>query len=211
MFTGIVQGIGQILSVAPTTCSWATEGDPRGLRLTIGFGSLPAEDVAIGDSIAVNGACMTVISRTADQFAVDVSMESLSKTTRLDQPGAVNLEKAMRASDRLGGHLVSGHVDGRAVLLSVSQVGESWQCRVGIDAALAPYVSQKGSITLDGVSLTVNTLTDTASGSEIMVNLIPHTWMATTLHERVAGDLLNVEVDQLAKQVARILERFHQS
>ena len=127
MFTGIVQGIGQILSVAPTTCSWAAEGDQRGLRLTIGFGSLPADDVAIGDSIAVNGACMTVDSRTADAFAVDVSMESLSKTTRLDQTSAVNLEKAMRASDRLGGHLVSGHVDGRAELISIAQVGESWQ------------------------------------------------------------------------------------
>jgi riboflavin synthase len=211
MFTGIVQGIGQILSVAPTTCSWAAEGDQRGLRLTIGFGSLPADDVAIGDSIAVNGACMTVISRTADAFAVDVSMESLSKTTRLDQTSAVNLEKAMRASDRLGGHLVSGHVDGRAELISIAQVGESWQCRIALDAALAPFVSQKGSITLDGVSLTVNELTDTTSGTEIMVNLIPHTWMATTLHERVVGDLLNVEVDQLAKQVARILERLHQS
>jgi riboflavin synthase len=106
---------------------------------------------------------------------------------------------------------VSGHVDGRAELISIAQVGESWQCRIALDAALAPFVSQKGSITLDGVSLTVNELTDTTSGTEIMVNLIPHTWMATTLHERVVGDLLNVEVDQLAKQVARILERLHQS
>jgi riboflavin synthase len=211
MFTGIVQGIGEIVSVAPTTCSWAADGDQQGLRLTIAFGSLEAGDVAIGDSIAVNGACMTVVSRTNEVFEVDVSMESLSKTTRLDQPGAVNLEKAMRASDRLGGHLVSGHVDGRATLLSVTSAGESWQFRVGIDRAFAPYVSHKGSITLDGVSLTVNALTDTADGTEIMLNLIPHTWMATTLHERTAGDFLNLEVDQLAKQVARILERLHQT
>ncbi len=211
MFTGIVQGIGQIVSIAPTTCSWAAEGDQQGLRLTIQFGSLVSDDVAIGDSIAVNGACMTVISRTQDSFAVDVSMESLSKTTRLDRPGNVNLEKAMRASDRLGGHLVSGHVDGRATVILLSSVGESWQLRAGIDRAFAPYVSQKGSVTLDGVSLTVNTVTDTAGGTEITVNLIPHTWMATTLHERAVGDSLNLEVDQLAKQVARILERLHQA
>ncbi len=211
MFTGIVQGIGQIVSIAPTTCSWAAAGDQQGLRLTIQFGSLVSDDVAIGDSVAVNGACMTVISRTQDNFSVDVSMESLSKTTRLDRPGNVNLEKAMRASDRLGGHLVSGHVDGRATVRSLASVGESWQLCAGIDRAFAPYVSQKGSVTLDGVSLTVNTVTDTDDGTEITVNLIPHTWMATTLHERAVGDSLNLEVDQLAKQVARILERLHQT
>jgi riboflavin synthase len=211
MFTGIVQAVGRIESVRPTQVSWvspdAPNADRRGLRLEVSFGDLPSADIAIGDSIAINGACMTVVSLGDGRFEVDVSKESLDRTVRLDRPGPVNLEKAMRASDRLGGHMVSGHVDSTAKIESIIALGESWQLNVLVPAALAAYVTAKGSIALDGVSLTINTLIDNADGAVISINLIPHTWQSTTLHLRRQGDLLNVEVDQLAKQVERILHR----
>lgn len=212
MFTGIVQAIGAIRSIRPVEVSWsdaasAASPDRRGLRLSVAYGDLDHADVAIGDSIAINGACMTVVALSDTGFEVDVSRESLNRTVRLDAPGPVNLEKAMRASDRLGGHMVSGHVDGRAVVTRVQPVGESWSFAVMLPAELALYVHEKGSIAMDGVSLTVNTVHDQAGGCEVSVNLIPHTWQATTLHLRKAGDLVNIEVDQLAKQVARVLER----
>lgn len=206
MFTGIVQAIGQIQSVSPIAAQQSAWGAP-GVRLTVAFGSLESADVAIGDSIAINGACMTVIHKTSDAFQVDVSRESLNCTTRLDCEGPVNLEKAMRASDRLGGHMVSGHIDGKGIIRAVEPASESWRLTVELPADMSPYVTEKGSIALDGVSLTVNTVSDTAAGSEISINLIPHTWQATTLHLRKPGDAINVELDQLAKQVARIVER----
>lgn len=216
MFTGIVQAVGKIESVRPVQVAWvspdapdAQEADRSGLRLKVALGSLPAEDIAIGDSIAINGACMTVVTLAPNAFEVDVSKESLDRTVRLDQPGLVNLEKAMRASDRLGGHMVSGHVDATAMIDSIRQQGESWQLNVMVPQSLSAYVTAKGSIALDGVSLTINTLLDTAQGTLVSINLIPHTWQSTTLHLRQAGDRLNVEVDQLAKQVERILQRIH--
>ena len=215
MFTGIVQALGQIQAVRPVQVSWvspdAPAGDRTGLRLSVAFGSLPSDDVAIGDSIAINGACMTVVAMDASSFEVDVSKESLVRTVRLDQPGPVNLEKAMRASDRFGGHMVSGHVDGTAVIDSVVSQGESWQLNVLLPKHLSAYVTSKGSIALDGVSLTVNSVIDRADGTLISINLIPHTWQSTTLHLRQPGDRLNVEVDQLAKQVERILQRLQSS
>lgn len=216
MFTGIVQAIGAIRSIRPVEVAWsdgtqADAHDRRGLRLSVGYGDLDHSDIAIGDSIAINGACMTVVALDDTGFEVDVSRESLHRTVRLDAPGPVNLEKAMRASDRLGGHMVSGHVDGCAGVTRVEPVGESWNFAVMLPAELSPYVHEKGSIAIDGVSLTVNTVRDGTEGCEISVNLIPHTWQATTLHLRKAGDKVNIEVDQLAKQVARILERMHAS
>lgn len=211
MFTGIVQAVGQIRAVRPVQVSWAAPdascADRTGLRLTIGFGGLASDDVGLGDSIAINGACMTVVAFDESSFEVDVSKESLARTVRLDQPGSVNLEKAMRASDRFGGHMVSGHVDGTAVIESILSQGESWQLNVLIPRDLSSYVTAKGSIALDGVSLTVNTVLDRADGTLISINLIPHTWQSTTLHLRQPGERLNVEVDQLAKQVERILQR----
>lgn len=211
MFTGIVQAVGQIRSVRPIQVSWvspdAPAGDRAGLRLSVGFGDLPSDDIAIGDSIAINGACMTVVALSETSFEVDVSKESLIRTVRLDQPGPVNLEKAMRASDRFGGHMVSGHVDDTAPIASIISQGESWQLNVLLPKSLAAYVTAKGSIALDGVSLTVNTVVDQADGTLISINLIPHTWQSTTLHLRRPGERLNVEVDQLAKQVERILQR----
>lgn len=209
MFTGIVQAIGEIVAVESTQVAWA--GGDEGLRLTVSYGGLDNSDVRIGDSIAMNGACMTVTGQTASSFQVDVSRESLNRTTGLDRPGPVNLEKAMRASDRLGGHMVSGHVDGTGLIKAVKPVGESHQLVVMLPAALSAYVSEKGSIALDGVSLTINAVRDHEQGCDIAMNLIPHTWQSTTLRLRQAGDQINVEVDQLAKQVERILQRIHQA
>jgi riboflavin synthase len=213
MFTGIVQAVGKIESVRPIQVAWVSPETPNadrsGLRLRVALGSLVADDIAIGDSIAIKGACMTVVSLASDAFEVDVSNESLNRTVRLDRPGPVNLELAMRASDRLGGHMVSGHVDGTAVVDDIRQLGESWQLNVMVPQSLSAYVTAKGSIALDGVSLTVNTLSDTDQGTRVSINLIPHTWQSTTLHLRQAGDRINLEVDQLAKQVERILQRIH--
>jgi len=199
MFTGIVQAVGEIVDVSPLA---------GGCRLLVSCPTLALDDVALGDSIALDGACMTVVARPESHLlAFDCSRESLSRTAHLDQPGPVNLEKAMRLSDRIGGHLVSGHVDGIAEVMGVTPVGESWRIDVRLPADLSPYVTEKGSIALDGVSLTVNRVTDLAEGSDISVNIIPHTWQVTTLSRRSPGDRVNVEVDQLAKQVARIVER----
>ncbi len=214
MFTGIVQAIGQIVAVDPVVVSWTggqkvadTAPHTEGRRLTIALGGLDHQDVAIGDSIAVSGACMTVIAIQDGRIQVDVSAESLRCTVGLDRPGPVNLEKAMRVTDRWGGHMVSGHVDGTAEVIGLTAVGESWCIRVRVPAAFSALVTEKGSIALDGVSLTVNTVSDAAQGTEITVNIIPHTWQATTLHLRQPGDRINVELDQLAKQVERIVSR----
>ena len=213
MFTGIVEAIGQIIAVDPVVVSGSSrqevgaETDSQGRRLTIALGNLDHEDVVIGDSIAISGACMTVIAIHDGRIQVDVSAESLRCTVGLDRCGPVNLEKAMRARDRWGGHMVSGHVDGTAEVIGLTAVGESWCIRVRVPAAFSALVTEKGSIALDGVSLTVNTVSDTAKGTEITVNIIPHTWQATTLHLRQPGDRINVELDQLAKQVERIVSR----
>jgi riboflavin synthase len=198
MFTGIVQAIGEITAVA-------RQG--RDSRLTVAFRDLDCADVRIGDSIAMNGACMTVVALTPLSFQVDMSQESLQRTTRLDQIGPVNLEKAMSASDRFGGHLVSGHIDGVAHVKTVAPIGESWEMVVALPAHWSPYVSEKGSIALDGVSLTINSVHDHGSTTDISVNLIPHTWRQTTLHHRQPGDAINVEIDSIAKQIARVVER----
>ena len=205
MFTGIVQAVGQILAVAPCHVSWDASG--AGLRLEIDAGGLDLADVRIGDSIAINGACMTVVECKGSQFQVDISRESLNRTAGMDQPGPVNLEKAMRASDRLGGHMVSGHVDGTGRIKQIAPMGESHRLVVTIPAGLAAYVTEKGSIAFDGVSLTVNGVVDHGEGCDVSINLIPHTWQSTTLHLRKPGQSINVEVDQLAKQVERILQR----
>jgi riboflavin synthase len=201
VFTGIVQATGQIVSVTPLE---------QGCRLRIEAPTLGLDDVAIGDSIALNGACMTVTTRDASGFTVDVSAESLAKTSRLDRPGPVNLEKALRLGDRLDGHMVSGHVDGTGVVRLLEPAGESWTLEVEVPGELSPYFAYKGSVTLDGVSLTVNAVDDTVrdgrvTATRLRINLIPHTVAATTLGQRRAGDLVNVEVDTIARHVARLL------
>jgi riboflavin synthase len=201
MFTGIITGIGHISAVHPLGDSAA-----HGKRLTITCPSGYLDDVGLGDSIALNGACMTVTTLdAAQQFTIDISAESLDKTAGLDQLGAVNLEKALRAHDRLGGHIVSGHVDGIGHVTYFAEIGESWQLRVMAPIALAKYLAYKGSITINGVSLTVNRIQDSATGCEMSINLIPHTVQNTALGTLKVGSSVNLEIDLIARYVERML------
>lgn len=200
MFTGIVAAVGRITSITPL----GSEPD-AGVRLAVDAGGLAMEDVALGDSIALNGACMTVVEKTAVGFVVDVSRESLNRTAGLDQAGEVNLEKALTLADRLGGHLVSGHVDGLGTVLRFEPVGESMELVVEAPRELAKYLAFKGSIVVNGVSLTVNQVDDTGSGCRFSINLIPHTVQVTTLKHLRAGTRVNLEVDLIARYVERML------
>ena len=202
MFTGIVSGLGRIASVDPLGPD-ATHGRRLSIEAPAGY----LDDVEPGDSLAISGACMTVTSlqpRDA-RFQIDVSAESRARTAGLDSPGPVNLEKALRANDRLGGHLVSGHVDGIGRVTRFAPVGESYELRIEAPVELARYLAVKGSIAIDGVSLTVNRVNDGADGCEFSLNLIPHTLAHTTLGRLSAGAEVNLEVDQLARYVERML------
>ena len=203
MFTGIITGVGRIVAVHALGSSSA-----HGKRLTIECPPAYLDDVGLGDSIALNGACMTVTTLGAAQrqFTVDVSAESLDKTAGLAQTGPINLEKALRAHDRLGGHIVSGHVDGIGTVTHFAQVGESWLLRVLAPKALAKYLADKGSITVNGVSLTVNRIKDLEAGCEIRINLIPHTVQNTALGTLNAGSHVNLEIDLIARYVERMLK-----
>jgi len=206
MFTGIVAAVGTISSVQ------ALEGGlDAGVRLDIDSGGLPLTDVALGDSIAINGACMTVVAKTDKAFSVDVSRESLNCTVGLDAPGEVNLEKALTLAERLGGHLVSGHVDGLGQVHSFEAVGESWELVIDAPHELAKFLAFKGSIVVNGVSLTVNRVED-LDGPEgkvcrFSINLIPHTISVTTLKHLHAGTKVNLEIDLIARYVERMLSR----
>jgi riboflavin synthase len=192
MFTGIVAAVGRIERVEPRA---------EGLRLVIDAGALDLGDVAVGDSIAVSGCCLTVVARSGSRFEVDVSRETIGCTAGLNAPGEVNLEKSLRLADRLGGHLMTGHVDGVGEVLAFERVGESYRLVVRAPAPLAKYIARKGSIALDGVSLTVNRV----DGAEFEVNLIPHTLAVTTLKSLKAGARVNLEVDLIARYVERML------
>lgn len=197
MFTGIIEAVGEIKQVHPIK-----EHSQKGLFLSIFPGELDLSDVKAGDSIAVNGVCLTVTTLTGGLFTVDVSQETLNCTQGLDQAGTrVNLEKAMRLSDRLGGHLVSGHVDATAEVIRFEPVGESFLLTIRAPGPLLRYLTHKGSITVNGVSLTVNRI----EGDEFSVNLIPHTLAMTTLSELEPGMRVNLETDMLARYVARLL------
>jgi riboflavin synthase len=204
MFTGIIAAIGKIESVKPLE-----GGSFAGVRLNINAGGLPLADVGLGDSIAINGACMTVVEKDDASFRVDVSRESLNRTVGLDQPAEVNLEKALTLNERLGGHLVSGHVDGLGVVRKFEPVGESWELVIESPHDLAKFLAYKGSIVVNGVSLTVNRVTDIGSGNDLVcqfsINLIPHTIAMTTLKHLVVGHQVNLEIDMLARYVERML------
>jgi riboflavin synthase len=202
MFTGIVTALGTIVDVRPLG---ADSG--HGKRLTIAAPAAYLEDTQAGDSIALDGACMTVaaLDRGRGRFEVDVSAESLLRTASLGEPGPVNLEKALRAHDRLGGHLVSGHVDGIGRVTRFERVGESWELRVKAPGELARFLAYKGSITVNGVSLTVNRVDDLPDGCEISINLIPHTVRNTTLGSLAEGRAVNLEIDLIARYVERML------
>jgi riboflavin synthase len=193
MFSGIIADIGTISS--------AQDRD-GGLRLSVITKELGMDDVQLGDSIAVNGVCLTVVGIDGKVFTVDVSRETLACTIGLDKQDArVNLEKALRLSDRLGGHLVSGHVDGVGEVVAFNDIGESWRLIVRAPHALAKFIAVKGSITINGVSLTVNYV----AGAEFEVNLIPHTLAVTTLNQLSAGAQVNLEIDLIARYVERML------
>jgi len=194
MFSGIIADVGIITRA---------EDRDGGLRLSVATEVLGMDDVQIGDSIAVNGVCLTVVKLDGHAFTVDVSRETLNCTVGLErQGGHVNLEKALRLSDRLGGHLVSGHVDGVGEVVAFNDIGESWRLVVRAPHALAKYIATKGSITINGVSLTVNHV----AGSEFDVNLIPHTLDVTTLNELTAGTKVNLEIDLIARYVERMMQ-----
>ncbi len=196
MFTGIVQNTGRIVAVDAL-------GD--GKRVRVDAPAFGLADVKVGDSIAINGACMTVTSRDARSFTFDVSAESLRLTAGLDRPGDVNLEKAMRLGDTIDGHLVSGHVDGTASVVEFAPAAESWTLVVEAPHALARYFAYKGSVAINGVSLTVNRVEDVATGCRLWINLIPHTIAVTTLKHLSAGVRVNLEVDMIARYVERML------
>jgi len=196
MFTGIIQGVGRIASAIPRA---------DGLRIIVEPGALDIGDVREGDSIAVAGCCLTVVEKGARDLAFDVSAETLACTARLDGPRRANLEKALRLHDRLGGHLVSGHVDGVGVVDVLEPVGDpggSTRLAIDVPGELARFIAHKGSIAVEGVSLTVNEV----MGRRFAVNLIPHTLAVTTLRELAPGARVNLEVDQVARYVARLHE-----
>lgn len=195
MFSGIIADVGIITRA---------EDREGGLRLSVEGEVLGMDDVQIGDSIAVNGVCLTAVKIDGREFTVDVSRETLNCTVGLEHQGNhVNLEKALRLSDRLGGHLVSGHVDGVGEVVAFNDIGESWRLVVRAPQQLAKYIAVKGSITINGVSLTVNQV----AGSEFDVNLIPHTLDVTTLNELKAGSKVNLEIDLIARYVERMMQK----
>jgi riboflavin synthase len=202
MFTGIITGVGRIAAVHDLGSS-----AQHGKRITVEAPAGYLDDVGLGDSIALNGACMTVTSLAPSQgsFTIEISAESLDKTSGLAQPGPINLEKALRAHDRLGGHIVAGHVDGIGTVTHFAAVGESHELRILAPASLAKYLAYKGSVTVNGVSLTVNRVRDIGEGCELSINLIPHTVQNTALHALRAGTRVNLEIDLIARYVERML------
>ena len=203
MFTGIITGVGRIAAVHDLGRSLV-----HGKRREISTPAPYLDDVGLGDSIALNGACMTVTSfnTTQNLFTIDISAESLAKTAGLNLIGTVlNLEKALRANDRLGGHIVSGHVDGMGVVSQFEQIGESWLLQVLAPPSLAKYLAYKGSITVNGVSLTVNQVEDASKGCLVSINLIPHTIENTALGHLKTGSAVNLEIDTVARYVERML------
>ena len=201
MFTGIITAVGQIKSIQ-------AKGDGMHLVVEVPAGYL--DGVALGDSIAIQGACMTAIEFTGNTFALDISRESLNKTVGLDKVGSVNLEKALRLNDRLGGHLVSGHIDGVGKVSHFATVVQdsygSWLLQIEAPKGLAPFLVYKGSIVVNGVSLTVNKTQDSKDACLVDINIIPHTLENTTLGKLTKGDAVNLEIDLIARYVARMME-----
>ena len=192
MFTGIVAAVGRIAEIKPL---------PKGVRLNIHTANLSIADTKLGESICVNGVCLTAVSLHESSFEADVSRETLECTVGLDQKGEVNLEKSLTLADRLGGHLVSGHVDGVGDVLKFDQIGESWFLEIRAPGALARFIARKGSVTVNGVSLTVNHV----NGDVFDINIIPHTREVTTFRNVNAGDRVNLEIDLIARYCERIL------
>jgi riboflavin synthase len=201
MFTGIIETTGIIESAEATDAN---------LKLTINAPKLGMHQVAIGDSIAVNGCCLTVVSKTAEAFCVDVSNETLARTVGFKHGGTVNLEKSLRYGDRLGGHLVSGHIDGIGSIRAMEDLGASWRLEIEAPKEMAKFVARKGSIAVNGVSLTVNTVTDLPNGNcAFEINIIPHTFQVTTIRGLNSGGKVNLEIDLLARYLERMVGLTH--
>jgi len=198
VFTGIIEAVGRVAAVKPAGQSAA---------LTIGAGGMDLSDVSVGDSIACNGVCLTVTALVPQGFMVDVSQETLRVTSGFGPGTAINLEKSLRLSDRLGGHLVSGHVDGVGTVTAVKPVDANREILVRFPAELGRYIARKGSIAINGISLTVNVVT----GDTFSVNLIPYTLAVTNLKDLKQGDRVNLEIDLVARYVERILEQGNRS
>ena len=192
MFSGIIAAVGRITEITPREV---------GCRLTVDAGQLDLADVGLGDSIAHNGVCLTVVAKAGNTFAVDVSPETLSCTVGLGEPGPVNLEKALRLADRLGGHMVSGHVDGVGEVLRFDAIGDNRLLEIRAPKELAKYIARKGSVTVNGTSLTTNDV----NGTDFTINLIPHTLENTILHLLKPGARVNLEVDLIARYCERLL------
>ena len=192
MFSGIIAAVGRITAITPREV---------GCRLTVDAGKLDLSDVALGDSIAHSGVCLTVVAKEGNTFMVDVSPETLACTVGLEAIGPVNLEKALRLADRLGGHLVSGHVDGVGEVLRFDAIGDNRLLEIRAPQNLAKYIARKGSITVNGTSLTTNDV----NGTDFTINLIPHTLENTTLHRLAPSARVNLEVDLIARYCERLL------
>lgn len=192
MFSGIIAAVGRITEITPREV---------GCRLHVDAGKLDISEVALGDSIAHNGVCLTVVAKEGNSFAVDVSPETLSCTVGLSEPGPVNLEKALRLNDVIGGHLVSGHVDGVGEVLRFDAVGDNRLLEIRAPQTLAKYIARKGSITINGTSLTTNDV----NATDFTINLIPHTLENTTLQFLKPGSKVNLEVDLIARYCERLL------
>ncbi len=199
MFTGIIAALGHI-----ERASGGAGGTDAGVQLVIDCKDLPLERVALGDSIAVNGVCLTVTRKHGSHIEADVSAETLRRTVGLDQAGWVNLEPALSLGDALGGHLVSGHVDGVGRVLAFEPRGESYLLQILAPSELGRFFAYKGSVTVNGVSLTVNHVEDRGEGCAISINLIPHTLRATTLNALREGSLVNLEIDMIARYIERL-------
>ena len=199
MFTGIVQDIGRVVAVRPH------DGD---LALDIQPNTLNCESVNIGDSVAVAGVCLTVVRGSKERLTFDISKETLSRTLigRWTEGDVLNLEPAMSAQDRFGGHLVSGHVDGCATLESLQPAARSTEMTFVVPLDLAPFIAEKGSVTLDGVSLTINAVADKADGVRFGVNLVPHTLSVTSLGSLKQGEAVHLEVDLVARYLKRLMD-----
>ncbi|MBI3715865.1 MAG: riboflavin synthase [Betaproteobacteria bacterium] len=199
MFTGIIEATGIIDAMDAT---------PANTRMVVRAPRLGLHQVAIGDSVAVNGCCLTVVEKTPETFSADLSQETLAAIAELRLGAEVNLEKSLRFGDRLGGHLVSGHVDGTGTITAMDDLGASWRLEIEAPAELGKYVARKGSIAVNGVSLTVNRVQDTAGGKAVFeINIIPHTHQVTTMRLMRKGGKVNLEIDQVARYIERMITK----
>ena len=202
MFTGIITGLGRVTAHEPI-------GD--GQRITVACGDWPLDDIAIGDSIAHSGCCLTIVERGPGILRSDVTAHSLGIIAGLDVGALVNLEKSLTLADKLGGHLVSGHVDATGLVTQWKNLAESWRLEVEVPTHLGKFIAHKGSITVNGVSLTVNTVEDVATGTRFQVNVIPHTYQVTNFSGLALGHRVNIEVDSLARYVERMMSHSPQN